>query len=167
MSLNNHTLGCGSCSTKRSRTQSSEMWGGRDPRLPSSGPLLFLLWTASWYSGPPPPSATLYGLHQWCGSTHGNLWAVLLINVSANYPCKFRYNLTEIIKFAGLTPGLSASKLIITILWDICADHSGRAVCGMNCLRSLKRCDRGLVTHSRHSCLYCVHLFYLCPSVCR
>jgi hypothetical protein len=38
------------------------------------------------------------------------------------------------------------------------ADHSGRAVWGMNCLRSLESWDRGFEYHSRHGCLclFCV-----------
>jgi hypothetical protein len=39
------------------------------------------------------------------------------------------------------------------------ADHSGRAVKGMNCFRSLERWNRGFESHSRHGCLYCVRLF--------
>jgi hypothetical protein len=35
-------------------------------------------------------------------------------------------------------------------------DHSGRAVLGMNCLRSLERWDRGFESNG---CLYCVRLF--------
>jgi hypothetical protein len=42
----------------------------------------------------------------------------------------------------------------------------GRAVLGMNCLRSLKRRDREFESHSRHGCL-CAFLFCLCCSVCR
>jgi hypothetical protein len=38
------------------------------------------------------------------------------------------------------------------------ADHSGRAVWGMNCLLSLKRRDRGFESHSRHG--------YLCVYIC-
>jgi hypothetical protein len=38
------------------------------------------------------------------------------------------------------------------------ADHSGRAVKGMNCLRSLKPWDCGFESHLRHRCLY-VRLF--------
>jgi hypothetical protein len=40
------------------------------------------------------------------------------------------------------------------------ADHSGRVVQGMNCLRSLELWDRGIESHSRHGCrrvrLFCV-----------
>jgi hypothetical protein len=38
------------------------------------------------------------------------------------------------------------------------ADHGGRAVWGMNCLRPLERWDRGFESYSRHECL-CVRLF--------
>jgi hypothetical protein len=34
------------------------------------------------------------------------------------------------------------------------AGHSGRAVWGMNFLRSLERWDRGFESHSRHGCLF-------------
>jgi hypothetical protein len=43
------------------------------------------------------------------------------------------------------------------------ADHSGRAVYGMKCLRSLEHWDRGFESHSRHGCL---SAFILC-SFCR
>jgi hypothetical protein len=33
------------------------------------------------------------------------------------------------------------------------ADHSGRAVYGINCLRSLEHWDRGFEAHSSHGCL--------------
>jgi hypothetical protein len=46
------------------------------------------------------------------------------------------------------------------------ADHSGRPVCSMNCLRSLERWDRGFELHSRHGCLYCVRLFIVCVVLC-
>jgi hypothetical protein len=42
-----------------------------------------------------------------------------------------------------------------------CADHSGRAVKGMNCLRSLERWDYVFESNSRHGCLY-VRLFCVC-----
>jgi hypothetical protein len=45
------------------------------------------------------------------------------------------------------------------------ADHGGRAVLGMNCLRSLGRWDRGFESHSRHGCM-CVFILCLCCSVC-
>jgi hypothetical protein len=46
------------------------------------------------------------------------------------------------------------------------ADHSGRAVEGMNCLRSLERWDRGFESHSRYGCL-CAFTLCLCCPVCR
>jgi hypothetical protein len=45
------------------------------------------------------------------------------------------------------------------------ADHSGRAVLDMNCLRPLKHRDRGF--ESTWSIDICVRLFCLCSSVCR
>jgi hypothetical protein len=36
----------------------------------------------------------------------------------------------------------------------------------MNCLHLLKHWDCGFQSHSQHGCLYCVHLFCLCCSVC-
>jgi hypothetical protein len=42
--------------------------------------------------------------------------------------------------------------------YTIRADHSGRAVKDMKCLRPLERWDRGFESHSRHQCL-CVRLF--------
>jgi hypothetical protein len=39
------------------------------------------------------------------------------------------------------------------------ADHNGRAVYGMNCLRSLERRDRGFESHSRYGYLF---VFILC-----
>jgi hypothetical protein len=42
------------------------------------------------------------------------------------------------------------------------ADHSVRAVSGMNCLRSLERWDRGFESHSRHECVcVCARAFIL------
>jgi hypothetical protein len=46
------------------------------------------------------------------------------------------------------------------------ADHSGREVKGMNCLRPLKHWDRGFESHSRHECLYCMRLFCACAVLC-
>jgi hypothetical protein len=46
------------------------------------------------------------------------------------------------------------------------ADHSGRAILGMNCLHSLKHWDRGFKSHSSHGCL-CARLLCLCCPVCR
>jgi hypothetical protein len=42
----------------------------------------------------------------------------------------------------------------------VSADHSGRAVYAMNCLRSLQRWDRGFESHSRHGCV--LYAFILC-----
>jgi hypothetical protein len=36
------------------------------------------------------------------------------------------------------------------LLFSVIADHSGRVVYGMNCLRPLERWDRGFESHSRH-----------------
>jgi hypothetical protein len=47
-----------------------------------------------------------------------------------------------------------------------CADHSSRAVWGMNCVRSLEGWDRGFESHSRHGCLYRVCLFCVCVVLC-
>jgi hypothetical protein len=44
------------------------------------------------------------------------------------------------------------------------ADHSGRAVLDMNCLRPLKHWGRGFESHSRHECL-CAFILCLCYSV--
>jgi hypothetical protein len=49
---------------------------------------------------------------------------------------------------------------------SVVAEHSGRAVWGMNCLRSLERWDRGFDSHSSHRCL-CAFILCLCCSVCR
>jgi hypothetical protein len=43
------------------------------------------------------------------------------------------------------------------------ADHSGRAVYGMNRLRPLEQWDRGLESHSRYECL-CDFILCLCCS---
>jgi hypothetical protein len=46
------------------------------------------------------------------------------------------------------------------ILVSICsADHSGRAVYGMNYLRPHKHWGRGFKSHSRHGCLFAFILF--------
>jgi hypothetical protein len=44
-------------------------------------------------------------------------------------------------------------KLITTVYDKMIADHSGRAVCDLNCLRSLEHWDRGLESHFRNGCL--------------
>jgi hypothetical protein len=49
--------------------------------------------------------------------------------------------------------------LIFTQVTEFSADHSGRAVWGINRLRSLERWDRGFESHSRHGCLYSVCVF--------
>jgi hypothetical protein len=49
---------------------------------------------------------------------------------------------------------------------DYIADHSGRAVWVMNCLRPLEHWDRVFESHSRHGCL-CAFILCLCCSVCR
>jgi hypothetical protein len=41
------------------------------------------------------------------------------------------------------------------------AEHSGRAVWSMNCVRWLERWDRGFESHSRHGCL-CLRLICVC-----
>jgi hypothetical protein len=46
------------------------------------------------------------------------------------------------------------------------AGYRGRAVKGMNCLRSLERWDRGFESHSKHECL-CEFILCSCCSVCR
>jgi hypothetical protein len=46
------------------------------------------------------------------------------------------------------------------------ADHSGRAVWGMNCLRPLEHWDRGFESHSRHGCL-CAFILCSCCPLCR
>jgi hypothetical protein len=45
------------------------------------------------------------------------------------------------------------------------AGDGGRAVPGMNCLRTLERWDHGFESHSRHACL-CVRLFCVCVVLC-
>jgi hypothetical protein len=47
-------------------------------------------------------------------------------------------------------------RLNFHIVFIINADHNGRAVCGMKCLRLPKRWDRGFESHSRHGCQYCM-----------
>jgi hypothetical protein len=43
--------------------------------------------------------------------------------------------------------------------------HCGRAVSGLNCLRSLEHWDLGFESHSSHGCL-CVRLFCACVFLC-
>jgi hypothetical protein len=55
-------------------------------------------------------------------------------------------------------------KTIHLNIWNVVyqsVDHSGRAVSGKNCLRSLERWDRGFDSHSRHECLCALILFVL------
>jgi hypothetical protein len=51
------------------------------------------------------------------------------------------------------------SDLIVIIR----AGHSGRAVCGMNCLRLLKHWDLGFESHLTHECLCAFILCLCCP----
>jgi hypothetical protein len=46
------------------------------------------------------------------------------------------------------------------------AHHSGRAVWGTKCFRSLESWDRRFKSHSRHACLYCVPLLCVCVALC-
>jgi hypothetical protein len=46
------------------------------------------------------------------------------------------------------------------------SDHSGRAVWGTNCLRSLEHWDRGFQSHSRHGCM-CAFILCSCCPACR
>jgi hypothetical protein len=67
--------------------------------------------------------------------------------------------------------GRSGMHLYHFYWFNICSkssavDQSGRAVWGMNCLRSLKHCGRGFESHSRHGCL-CAFILCLCCPVCR
>jgi hypothetical protein len=48
----------------------------------------------------------------------------------------------------------------------LAADHSGRPVQGMKCLRPLKHWGREFESHWRHGCL-CVFILCLCCPVCR
>jgi hypothetical protein len=50
-------------------------------------------------------------------------------------------------------------------VYILVANHSGRAVYGMNCLCLLECWDRGFESHSRHGCL-CVRLFCVCVVLC-
>jgi hypothetical protein len=54
-------------------------------------------------------------------------------------------------------PHLTLFNFISVIRWR--ADHSGRAVWGMKCLRPLEHWGRGFESHSRHGCLF---VFILC-----
>jgi hypothetical protein len=53
-----------------------------------------------------------------------------------------------------------------SVMLEQLAYHSGRAVQGMNCLRSLKHWGRGFETHSRHGCL-CAFILCLCCTTYR
>jgi hypothetical protein len=55
-----------------------------------------------------------------------------------------------------LSPTRYENLMEVTI---VCADHSGRAVYGMKCLRPLEHWHRGFESHSRHGCL---RLFCVC-----
>jgi hypothetical protein len=46
------------------------------------------------------------------------------------------------------------------------ANRSGRAVSGMNCVRSLEHWDLGFESHSGYGCM-CAFILCLCCSVCR
>jgi hypothetical protein len=61
---------------------------------------------------------------------------------------------------------LMVSTEITAVYFEKYADHSGRAVCGMTCLRSLEHWDCGFESHSNNGCL-CAFFLYLCCPVCR
>jgi hypothetical protein len=55
---------------------------------------------------------------------------------------------------------VSSTKVLVP------ADHSGGAVEGMNCFRTLEHWDRGFESNSRHGYL-CAFILCLCCCVCR
>jgi hypothetical protein len=50
---------------------------------------------------------------------------------------------------------------------SVTADHSGRAVQGMNSLRSLERWDRGFESHYKAWMSVCAFILHLYGSTCR
>jgi hypothetical protein len=65
--------------------------------------------------------------------------------------------------FCIIASRLVSSKMTIYLFQVYFNDtgHGSRAVWGINCLRSLGRCDRGFESHLGHGCLVCV-----CVCVC-
>jgi hypothetical protein len=74
------------------------------------------------------------------------LYAFLISRRRTTCPANYRFDFISLIIFT--------------------ADHSGRAVWGMNCLRSFERWDLGFESRSRHGCLYYVQLFCVCVVLC-
>jgi hypothetical protein len=82
----------------------------------------------------------------------------------------------QIPKTRFINPKISCSRgytkmnhIIYILYWIhvdgiIKADHSGRAVLAMNCLRPFKHWNRGFESHLRHD--VCVHLFCVCVVLC-
>jgi hypothetical protein len=71
---------------------------------------------------------------------------------------------TFVISFGAFATLCSPCSISLRLMF-YGTDHSGRAVYGMNCLRSLERWERGFECHSKHGCL-CVRLFYVCIVLC-
>jgi hypothetical protein len=81
--------------------------------------------THHWLRAPLPPTALLVS------RTH---------NCCESLKCIYRARTDNTRRFIYVSPA------------DV-ADHSGREVWGVNCLRSLERWDRGFQSHSRNGCL--------------
>jgi hypothetical protein len=62
------------------------------------------------------------------------------------------------------TSKMAHPRILQDLLWKS-ADHGGRTVEGVNCVRPLERWDREFQSHSRHGCL-CAFILCLCCPVC-
>jgi hypothetical protein len=93
------------------------------------------------------------------------LSVVLLIAVSTMEAQPSQNLYKVLLTQKGYIQASSAFQFIQSLIYlqqcFLAADHSGRAVSGMNCLRPLKYWDRGFESHLRHGCL-CTFI----PCVC-
>jgi hypothetical protein len=78
---------------------------------------------------------------------------------------KIDNGLSRIVRCWYLTAEVLLNSMTNMIMSNI-ADHSGGAVKGMNCLRSLEPWDREFESQWRHGCLFAFILCLRCP-VCR
>jgi hypothetical protein len=85
----------------------------------------------------------------------------LCISVYVSFVCSFCVLSYVCVKTFHVFIGAHFSVLSMSI-----ADHSDRAVKGMNRLRPLEHWDCGFKSHSRHECLS-AFILCLCCSVCR
>jgi hypothetical protein len=134
-----------------------------------------------WRQSPQVPALSCWHhLSRWApkpGAPSILIWCTATFHVPGRAECNTlsRFEPVSIKKTACLQSSVHMcviSQPIFTIctrknvqVWNYHADHSGRAVYGTNCLRSLGRWGCRFESHSRHGCLY-VRFFCVCVVLC-